>query len=411
MIRILKMDLDHSSFNDLLNSSAFEEDVTPNTSINDNGESLLAHEIPNCPAGSRLQILHSYPDSVIEPLLYTPADKMLLSKIFPVIFAIGLVTNFAFLFTIYRVREMRTTTNFYLANLAIADLTLIISKGVVLVYKFIWSSDLDRGVPFKSAPACAATNGSVYVGYYASICLVTMVSIERFLAICHPLKHRMTNSKWHAIKMVTGAWLIGISLAALISPTFGKLTIYCIVWPEKYQHLPKVLGICSHVKDVFINLSSLVEFIPFTVAISVNSILYFMIILRLSQRNITKGEKESYQAVKVRNSVARMLILNGIIFFLCLAPFQFHQMYYFVVRLTGKNNLDHQNLQILAWVGRCLDLVNSAVNPIIYSATNARYRKAFLTAFGCTSSLNERGSTETQSSMATKSISYIGKEP
>ena len=87
IIRSLKVDLEYSSLtNDLLNSSAFEVNATLATSIVDNGESQLPYEIPNCPAGSRLSILYSYPDSAVEPILNTPIDK-LLGKIFPVIFA------------------------------------------------------------------------------------------------------------------------------------------------------------------------------------------------------------------------------------------------------------------------------------------------------------------------------------
>ncbi|XP_072035372.1 neuromedin-U receptor 2-like [Amphiura filiformis] len=367
------------------------------TDPNGTDEADLPFEIPNCPAGTILQILYYFPDEAVENLFYTPIEKFLISYVFPIVIAIGFTTNLAFLWTLVRVRDMRTTTNFYLANLACADLILILLKTVATYFNR--SSDLAVGGPWKSVSACASRTIALYIGYFASISLVTLVSIERFLAICFPFKHRMINDKAHTIKMVSGAWLLAIIFAALVTPNWsGELARYCVVWPEKYQNrLPTVINICGPVTAGWPIVATICEFVPYIVAICLSTVLYALIIHRLSQRDdISEGGEKTgnqNQATKTRNAVARMLVLNGIIFFLCLSPYQFVQIYYFIANLTDIYYFDNNNIQIVLLVGRILDLVNSSVNPIIYSATNARYRKAFFTAFNCGSTTTNKGGT------------------
>ena len=183
--------------------------------------------------------------------------------------------------------------------------------------------------------------------------------------------------------MVLATWLIALALTALVAPNYTKHEVLCLLWPGKWQHrLPTVINYCNAVTRHFIDISAILQFAPFAIALILNTILYALIIIRLSQRaisddgNETKGLKS--QADKVRNAVTRMLVINGIVFFLCLAPWQIYNMYYFVLRnCVGCRALDENHVYVLRWIGRCLNVLNSAINPVIYSATNARYRRAF----------------------------------
>ena len=351
----------------------------------------VPYEIPNCPAKSSMLNLYYYTDNVIETFLYSKTDKVMITIMFPLIVTLGFLANCAFLFTLVRVRQMRTITNFYLANLGLADLFFVIVTAVNYFYKYTWSPDFQRGVPWSSTVGCAAISSAIYMPYFASICLVTLVSLERFLAICFPLKHRMMNNKSRTLKMVLATWLTSLAFTAVVAPTYAKHVIYCIVWPDKWQHrLPAVINYCNTVKVQFIDIAAVFQFAPFILALFLNTILYALIIIRLSQRDVSdKGDEKSVlqnQAMKVRNAVARMLVINGIAFFLCLAPYQFYNMYYFVARNCGKSCsiLNDNHVYIIGWIGRCLNVLNSAINPVIYSATNERYRQAFITAVGCT---------------------------
>ena len=52
---------------------------------------------------------------------YNDLDKILISVLFPCILLLGLTTNIAFLFVLVRVPWMKTSTNVFLASIAVAD--------------------------------------------------------------------------------------------------------------------------------------------------------------------------------------------------------------------------------------------------------------------------------------------------
>ena len=138
-------------------------------------------------------------------------------------------------------------THFYLAiNLAFADLMFVIVVGVKNIYKYIWSPDVQRGDPRKTVAACLAINVATYTVYFASICLITLVSMERFLAICYPQKHCMINTKSRTVKVVLATWVTAISFTAIVASRYTNHQTYCIVWPEKWQNrLPTFINFCN----------------------------------------------------------------------------------------------------------------------------------------------------------------------
>ena len=178
---------------------------------------------PSCPEDSGFLVLYHYPDEWIELLLYTQADKFMITIVFPFIVTLGVLANSAFLFTIVRVPKMRKLTNFYLANLAFADLFFVVVTTVNYFYKYIWSPDFERGSPWARSFGCAAMAAASYIPYFASISLVTLVSIERYLAISYPLKYRMANTKSRAVKLVISAWIIAIAFTAAVAPNYAVL--------------------------------------------------------------------------------------------------------------------------------------------------------------------------------------------
>ena len=384
-------DFDETNFGQLMSNTSFND--TSIESVIDEEESPLPYEIPDCPADSQLRILYKYPDSVIESYFYSRTDKIMISIVMPFIITLGILSNGAFLLTVVRVREMRTLTNFYLVNLACADLLFVDIAGVNYFYKYIWSSDIDRFVPWTSTTGCAMINGATYITLFASICLITLVSIERFLAICYPFQHRMMNDKPRTIKMVAVTWLIAIASSAAVSLSYARLKVYYVVWPEKYQdRLPSIVSVCLYIEtenvesNDFLDILSILQFLPFIVALCINSTLYGFIIYRLSKREINEGNEQTQlqvQAQKTRNSVACMLVINGIAFFVLLVPFQFYNLYYYALRNDGVQFLSIQQSIAMGRVARGFNALNSAINPFIYSTCNARYRRAFVSTFKC----------------------------
>ena len=293
----------------------------------------------------------------------------------------------AFLAVLALVKQMHTLTNFYLANLAVADLFYVMLQLGSYTITYALSDGLRIATIFRTDAECGFFWSAIYMTYFTSLCLVTLVSMERFLAICYPLKHRRMNSQKRSIALVIIAWTIGIGMGAFIARALGSIVRFCFIWPpgERWQKFPNLIYGCWTSNQFFTDALYIAQTIPFVVALTGNTFMYGKIISRLSNREVSKTQdrRRHSNADKIRNTVARMLIANGIIFLLCLAPFQFVNVLEFVQFKSGIRVLDPNESQGLRWFATILLLLNSAINPYVYGIANKRYRKAFIKAFSC----------------------------
>ena len=158
--------------------------------------------------------------------------KTIITVIFPIVFSLGFVGNVAFLFTLARVKEMRSITNFYLANLAVADLLYIILQAIRNCGTYAYYG-IKKAEFFKTDIECSIGYGTILTTFYASLLLVTLVSFERFMAICYPLKHRMVNSIKRTVTLTIISWLIAVGMAAAVVPGWGTVARVCLIWQQE----------------------------------------------------------------------------------------------------------------------------------------------------------------------------------
>ena len=134
---------------------------------------------------------------------------------------------------------------------------------------------------------------------------------------------------------------------------------------------------------------AMLDFSQFALAIIVSTFMYWRIINTLTTRSDRfKSKHDSDKQTtsmmfRARNQVARMLILNGIIFFFCLAPFEVMNLDLFCYWWAGYRIFGAVKKRYVSWIGCIAVLLNSAINPILYNVSNERYRTAFAETFGC----------------------------
>ncbi|XP_072025368.1 neuropeptides capa receptor-like [Amphiura filiformis] len=311
--------------------------------------------------------------------IYSRRDVIFVIIVIPIIALFGLVTNSSFLFVLYRIDSMRTVTNFYLGNLAVADACALIFITSKHVWTYMVNSTIQKGIPWKSPIGCLLLYLS-YVVYYTSVFIITLVSIERYFATCHPLRHRLLNKKTRAVKLVITTWVVSFGLASFAAlPTSTYQLCYNYILTEKT--FPKEDAIivyeCKRACANCFLILLIIDMVQFVIACLLNSILYSLIVLKVNKRSIG----ESIANNNVRNSVIRMVIANSVVFFLCLFPFQIVNVRNLILSFDGYSFISAENLSLIEWIGRATLLLNSSVNPVVYSMTNPRYRKAFLEAF------------------------------
>ena len=127
----------------------------------------------------------------LSPNFYrTEYEKLIILAFLPLLAFLGDVGNFAFLFAAIRVPRMRTTANIYLATLAVSDMVYISELCILYNYSYFISPKI-RNYPQRSSRSCWIPYLIGNACYYFSLEIIMLLSLERYYAICHPLKHRL----------------------------------------------------------------------------------------------------------------------------------------------------------------------------------------------------------------------------
>ena len=180
--------------------------------------------------------------------LYTESKKIFVLIFLPLITLVGLAGNVMFLTIIYRRREMRTSTNFYLAHLAIADSLLLINTTFQRTVSY--SNSPFDSVSFSSPTGCALPNFMVYMCYFASVFLITLVITERYFAICHPMRYISVadGSRYRCGSIIITLSIWGLSfLGAIFSLQLSLPKFVCITDQDNITtELPTGVWYCDY---------------------------------------------------------------------------------------------------------------------------------------------------------------------
>ena len=152
---------------------------------------------------------------------------ILLGIVQPILGFFGVTLNACFLVMLFRDKDMRTITNFYLANLAVAD-SIFLAYNSILELISLYATPYSSDRAFTGQYGCIYHSIIYYTTFYVALFLVTLVSMDRFLAICHPLSHRKIAGKNRAVKLVISAWLLALSISiGYYIPITGRNNLMC----------------------------------------------------------------------------------------------------------------------------------------------------------------------------------------
>ena len=320
--------------------------------------------------------------------LYTPIEDLFFTVVLPVIFITGLCGNAAFIYTVFNVKSMKTVTNTYLIHVAFADVMFVTLSSVPYAYLY-HRSPIRYDISFRLSVGCVLLYFFPMTNYFASLLLITCVTIERYYAICQPLQHLMITGKSRTTKIIVASWVLGGVFGAAVVPRYSRLIGFCVEWPsddDLFTSLPNQIHWCVEASPTLSLFADITQTAPLFLAMFVNLYMYVCIIVSLSRRPTmaTSRDKTNVQtSQRVRNQVARLLIINGSMFFICQTPYRFTVIHNMMVYLTGSGFLNAAQYGALFVSGRCLILFNSCVNPIVYVTTSSIYRQAFHEAFMC----------------------------
>ena len=329
--------------------------------------------------------LQYFPINLTDPAaaaawIFSETDRIVNLIVIPIITSIGIVGNLAFLFSIFRLRSMQTSLNIFTRNLAIADAAYLVS----CIYWALTDYNKTK-IPndaFGSWVECGIFAIVVHLSYFASLGFITLISIERYLAICAPLKHRAMKSKGRAKRLTATVWVVALITASAYVPQFS-FTKMCLIWPEseEYVSLPIVFKACLPLNSYVSIYCMLIGFVSFAAALLINGTIYVKIVLALTRRAENKDLTHD-KTVKLRNQVTRILMINGVIFFICQMPYRIANTDNLMDNLGSSYDLLSKKVyDTVHNIGISFFILNSCINPYLYVMGSQQYRNAMRDAF------------------------------
>ncbi|CAB3246631.1 unnamed protein product [Arctia plantaginis] len=315
---------------------------------------------------------------MLNEYIYPNTYEWILIGTHTIVFIIGLVGNALVCVAVYRNHSMRTVTNYFIVNLAAADFMVIL---FCLPPTVLW--DVTETWFFGSA-LCKILLYFQSVSVTVSVLTLTFISVDRWYAICFPLKFKSTTGRaktaifiiWAISLLFNAPELIVLTTATSVPLRFGLeyLTQCVATWSERSDlvwHIIKVVLI-------------------YTLPLLLMTIAYVQIVKVLWRSEKIPGQAETVKLasaeqsqIRSRRKAAKMLVAVVIMFAVCFFPVHLLS----VLRYT----LDMEQTDVvtcLALVGHVMCYANSAINPLIYNFMSGKFRREFRRAFFCSTPTN-----------------------
>lgn len=131
------------------------------------------------------------------------------------LFVVGIAGNLLTMLVVSRFRELRTTTNLYLSSMAFSDLLIFLCMPLDLVR--LWQyrpwnfGDLLCKLFQFVSESCT----------YATVLTITALSVERYFAICFPLRAKVVVTKGRVKLVILVIWAVAFCSAGPIFVLVG----------------------------------------------------------------------------------------------------------------------------------------------------------------------------------------------
>ncbi|XP_074800041.1 thyrotropin-releasing hormone receptor isoform X2 [Natator depressus] len=307
---------------------------------------------------------------------------------------LGIVGNIMVVLVVLRTKHMRTPTNCYLVSLAVADLTVLVAAGLPNITESLYGSWVYGYV------GCLCITYLQYLGINASSCSITAFTVERYIAICHPIKAQFLCTFSRAKKIIIFVWAF--------------TSIYCTLWfflldLNTVVYKDTIIVSCGYkVSRSYYSPIYMMDFgIFYVVPMILATVLYGLIARILFLNPIPSDPKENPKTrrnnsthqnktmnskmtnrgfnstIASRRQVTKMLAVVVILFAFLWMPYRT-----LVVVNSFLSNPFQENWFLL-FCRICIYL-NSAINPVIYNLMSQKFRASFKKLCNCQQKQSEK---------------------
>ncbi|XP_035385021.1 trace amine-associated receptor 1-like [Electrophorus electricus] len=271
-----------------------------------------------------------------------------------------LLGNLLVIIAVVHFKQLHMPTNYFTLSLAVADLLV---GGVVMPPRMIRTVETCW---YFGTVFCKMLSSLIVMLCTVSVLNLAFISIERYVAVCHPLLYHRTMTPHVTLLMIAICWSYSAALGIIF---MERNTLHI-------EHNSEVLckGACvtviGPVTSLILSLFSL--YIPSVIMVSIYVKIYVVaqrqsrsVHNTLSQLSTFRGQPTISKAE--RKATKTLAVIMGV-FLSCWTPPSIYTTY---VAFYGYNG-PPQVMQAISWIV----FSNSACNPIVYAFFYRWFRKA-----------------------------------
>ncbi|NWQ77848.1 MTLR protein, partial [Columbina picui] len=307
-----------------------------------------------------------------EPWPWPPCDERLclalpLRVLVPVtavclgLFVVGVAGNVLTVLVIRGYRDMKTTTNLYLGSMAVSDLLILL--GLPFDLYRLW-----RSRPWIFGQLLCRLSHYLSEGCtYCTILHISALTVERYLAICFPLKAKVVVTK-RRVKVVIGILWAFAFLSA--GPFFFLVDVEQPDNHTDFSHECKPTP--QAVESGLLATMFWVTTSYFVLPVICLNVLYGLIGRELWQSNAHLRGPNAVLREQEHRQTVKILAVVVLAFVICWLPFHIGRIIFINTQDT-RMMLFSQYFNIFALQ---LFYLSASINPILYNLISKKYRAA-----------------------------------
>ncbi|KAL7079724.1 hypothetical protein ACQ4LE_001830 [Meloidogyne hapla] len=337
-----------------------------------------------CPGGSEYFIRNVYP-----PIQELQPKVLAVVIIFTLCLVVGICGNASVLTLIYGMikgiqpknsraahlpNSQRSTDNtiLYIAALCVVDFLMSLSLPPAILDSII-------GFWMFGTPICKLHHIFGSVGRIVSTFIITAMSFDRWVAVCHPYKRKF-RSKRFVLCTIFALWLIAflLLLPMLTYARANEILLHQLRQPDITLGITNITRVrvykCSDMLPplVFYWFTSSTFFLGYLVPLIL--IVYFNYCLI---RKLYKHTKQLRSGIPLRR-ITIYTILIAALYFFCWTPYWFSVLYAIWMSLFSGDGRSESTSELILFIIYCVHLLpylGSASNWILYGLLNTQLQR------------------------------------
>ncbi|CAF0819267.1 unnamed protein product [Didymodactylos carnosus] len=183
-------------------------------------------------------------DNIVTVDLLPLQAQLIFLSLFALVVVLAVVGNSIVIWIVLAHRRMRTATNYFLVNLAYADvlnaLFNIMFNAYYMINHITW--------PFGNF-MCIAVQTVSHVSIAANVLTYVAISLDRYFAIIHPLRTKLTHNQTIAIIVVI--WMLALLVSSPATWSFRVRESYCrVLDPQPHQKFEWMFFVVTYIAPI-----------------------------------------------------------------------------------------------------------------------------------------------------------------